>query len=147
VTPSGLTTLEAARRLVEHGANELPDERSMGLVARVGHQLRDPMILLLCGALVLVLAVGDHTDAIIIGAVITLNTAIGVVQDVRAQHAVDALSRMAAPRAHVWRDGVLTEVAAGDVVPGDSVRPRPATSSLRTCSWSRRPRSRSTSPP
>jgi len=122
VRPTGLTTLEASRRLVEHGSNELPQEQSMGLVTRIGHQLRDPMIMLLCGALVLVLAVGDHADAIIIGAVITLNTAIGVVQDVRAQHAVDALSRMAAPRAHVWRDGVLLDVASGEVVPGDSVR-------------------------
>jgi Ca2+-transporting ATPase len=122
VTPTGLTTLEASRRLVEHGANELPLERSMGLLARIGNQLRDPMIMLLCGALVLVVAVGDHADAVIIGAVIVLNTTIGVVQDVRAQHAVEALSRMAAPRAHVWRDGVLMEVAAGDVVPGDSVR-------------------------
>jgi Ca2+-transporting ATPase len=80
------------------------------------------MILLLCGALVLVVAVGDRADAVIIAAVIVLNTSIGVVQDVRAQHAVDALSRMAAPRAHVWRDDVLVEVAAGELVPGDTVR-------------------------
>ncbi|GAB3262335.1 cation-translocating P-type ATPase [Nocardioides dilutus] len=122
MTTSGLTTLEASRRLVEHGANELPHEQTMGLAARIGQQLRDPMILLLCGALVLVVAVGDHADAVIIAAVIVLNTAIGVIQDVRAQHAVDALSRMAAPRAHVWRDGVLVDLPAGELVPGDSVR-------------------------
>ncbi|MBJ7356769.1 cation-transporting P-type ATPase [Nocardioides sp.] len=121
-TARGLTGDEAARRLVEHGPNELPPEVSVSLLARIGQQLRDPMILLLCGALVLVVAVGDHADAVIIAAVIVLNTTIGVVQDVRAQHAVDALSRMAAPRAHVWRDGALVEVAAGDVVPGDTVR-------------------------
>lgn len=120
--PTGLSSKEAARRLAEHGPNSLPPEVSAGLVARVGQQLRDPMILLLCGALVLVVAVGDQADAVIIAAVIVLNTSIGVVQDVRAQHAVDALSRMAAPRAHVWRDGVLGEVAAGDLVPGDTVR-------------------------
>jgi len=119
---TGLSSEEAARRLVEHGPNELPPEASDGLLARVGQQLRDPMILLLCGALVLVVAVGDRADAVIIAAVIVLNTTIGVVQDVRAQHAVDALSRMAAPRAHVWRDGVLADVSAADLVPGDSVR-------------------------
>jgi Ca2+-transporting ATPase len=119
---TGLTSLEASRRLAEHGSNELPHEASVGLAARVGQQLRDPMILLLCGALVLVVAVGDRADAVIIGAVILLNTTIGVIQDVRAQHAVDALSRMAAPRAHVWRDGALVDVTASDVVPGDSVR-------------------------
>lgn len=122
MTTSGLTTQEASRRLVEHGANELPREPTAGLAARVGQQLRDPMIMLLCGALVLVVAIGDRADAVIIASVIVLNTAIGVVQDVRAQHAIDALSRMAAPRAHVWRDGALVDLAAGALVPGDSVR-------------------------
>ena len=122
VTQTGLTASEAARRLEEHGPNELPHEPALGLAARVGQQLRDPMILLLCAALVLVVAVGDHADAVIIAAVIVLNTTIGVVQDVRAQHAVDALSRMAAPRAHVWRDGLLAEISAADLVPGDRVR-------------------------
>jgi P-type Ca2+ transporter type 2C len=122
VRPDGLSSAEAARRLVEYGPNELPREPAPGVLARIGQQLRDPMIMLLCGALVLVLAVGDRADAVIIAAVVVLNTAIGVVQDVRAQHAVDALSTMAAPRAQVWRDGVLADLPAGDVVPGDRVR-------------------------
>ena len=122
MTLVGLTTVQATERLAEHGANDLPHQPVPGIVARIGQQLRDPMILLLCGALVLVLAVGDRADAVIIAAVVVLNTAIGVIQDVRAQRAVDALSRMAAPRAHVWRDGVLRDLAAGEVVPGDSVR-------------------------
>lgn len=121
-TQRGLTGPEADRRLAQHGPNELPPEARVGLLARVGQQLRDPMILLLCGALVLVMAVGDRPDAFIIGAVVVLNTTIGVVQDIRAQHAVDALSRMAAPHAHVWRDGVLVQLPAGAVVPGDWVR-------------------------
>ena len=147
VTQTGLTVSEAARRLEEHGPNELPHEPALGLAARVGQQLRDPMILLLCAALVLVVAVGDHADAVIIAAVIVLNTTIGVVQDVRAQHAVDALSRMAAPRAHVWRDGLLAEISAADLVPATGSGWRPATSSRRTSS-SRRPRRwRWTSPP
>jgi Ca2+-transporting ATPase len=119
---TGLTSGEAADGLLEHGRNELPRDRSPGIGARILHQLTDPMILLLCGAFVLVVAVGDRADATIIAAVVVLNTAIGVVQDVRAQRAVDALSRMAAPRAHVWRDGSLLEISAGDLVPGDAVR-------------------------
>ncbi len=120
--PTGLTFAEASLRLDEHGANQLPTEPSVGVPARIGHQLRDPMILLLCGALLLVLAVGDRPDAVIIAAVVVLNTAIGVVQDVRAQKAVDALSRMAAPRAHVWRGGELVDIEAAELVPGDAVR-------------------------
>jgi Ca2+-transporting ATPase len=80
------------------------------------------MILLLCGALVLVVAVGDWADATIIAAVVVLNTTIGVVQDLRAQHAVDALSRVAAPVARVWRDGALVALPAAEIVPGDLVR-------------------------
>ena len=97
------------------------------ILSRVGHQLRDPMILLLCGALAVVVAVGDRPDATIIAAVVVLNTVIGVVQEVRAQHAIDALSRMARPSAHVRRDGGVVEIPA-------------ATSSRATWSGSRRGR-------
>mgnify|MGYP001019933359 FL=1 len=95
----GLSSAEAARRLAEHGRNELPEAPGPTVIGRVGQQLRDPMILLLCGALALVLVVGDHADAVIIAAVIALNTTIGVVQDIRAQHAVAALAEMSAPEA------------------------------------------------
>jgi Ca2+-transporting ATPase len=118
----GLTSPEAHRLLVEHGGNELPSEPGPTVAGRVAHQLRDPMILLLCGALVLVVAVGDWADATIIAAVVVLNTTIGVVQDLRAQHAVDALSRVAAPVARVWRDGALVALPAAEIVPGDLVR-------------------------
>ena len=79
----GLTSSEAARLLSAHGRNELPAEPGPTIVSRVRHQLRDPMILLLCGAFVLVVAVGDRPDAAIIAAVVVLNTVIGVVQDVQ----------------------------------------------------------------
>ncbi len=120
--PAGLGSAEAARRLDEHGRNELPEDPGPTVLGRVAHQLRDPMIMLLCAALVLVVAIGDRADAVIIAAVVVLNTTIGVVQDVRAQRAVDALSRMAAPSAHAWRDGRLVELPAIELVPGDVVR-------------------------
>jgi Ca2+-transporting ATPase len=108
--------------LAEHGANLLPVVRGPGVLDRVLRQLLDPMILLLSGALVLVLAVGDLPDAVIIAAVVVLNTTIGVVQDWRAQRAVDALRDLTAPMAHAWRDGALHTVPAARLVPGDLVR-------------------------
>ena len=78
--------------------------------------------MMLCAAWAVVLAIGDRQDATIIAAVVVLNTVIGVVQEVRAQRAVDALTELASPRAHVRRDGVVVEVPAADVVPGDLVR-------------------------
>lgn len=118
----GLSTVEAGRRLAEHGPNRSPEAPPRGWVRRVGDQLRDPMIMLLLAALVVVVAIGDTGDAVIIAAVVALNTGIGVFQEVRAERAIAALGRMAAPRARVFRDGALVEVAAASVVPGDLLR-------------------------
>jgi len=118
----GLTTAAAEEILERHGPNQLPAAHRPHLVTRVLHQLRDPMIMMLCAAWAVVLAIGDRQDATIIAAVVVLNTVIGVVQEVRAQHAVDALTRLASPRAHVHRDGLVVDVPAAAVVPGDLVR-------------------------
>ena len=119
---AGLTSVEAEEILSQHGANRLPAAHRPHLVSRVLGQLRDPMIMMLCAAWAVVVAIGDRQDATIIAAVVVLNTAIGVVQEVRAQRAVDALTELASPRAHVRRDGVVVQVPAADVVPGDLVR-------------------------
>ena len=118
----GLSTAEATRLLAEHGRNELPADPGPTIAARVAHQLTDPMILLLCGGAGARAGHRGPPDAAIIAAVVVLNTTIGVVQDVRAQRAIDALSRMAAPVARVWRDGRLRELPAAELVPGDVVR-------------------------
>jgi Ca2+-transporting ATPase len=80
------------------------------------------MILLLMGALVVVVLLGDLADAGIIAAVIVLNTTIGVVQEVRAANAIAALDRLSAPHATVLRDGRFVRLDSADVVPGDVVR-------------------------
>ncbi len=80
------------------------------------------MIMLLMAAFLVVIALGDVTDAVIISAVVVLNTAIGVFQEVRADKAIAALGRMAAPHARVFRDGELVEVEAVVLVPGDLLR-------------------------
>ncbi|HWJ08245.1 MAG TPA: cation-transporting P-type ATPase [Nocardioides sp.] len=117
----GLSSLEAARRRARTGANRAPRPPRRSLVLRVLHQLTDPMTLLLCGALVVVLALGDGVDAVIIGAVVVLNTSIGVVQEVRAEHAIAALDALAAPTSRVRRDGRLVELPAAELVVGDEV--------------------------
>ena len=118
----GLSSDEARRLLAEHGRNELPRPPGPSVAGRVLHQLRDPMIMLLGGALVLVLLVGDLSDAVIIAVVVVLNTLIGVVQDLRAARAIDALDRLAAPDATVRRDGTWLGLPATQVVPGDLAR-------------------------
>ena len=70
-------------------------------------------------AAVLTIATGDWTDASVIIAVIVVNTTVGVVQEVKADRAITALSTMTAPEARVLRDGVQRQVPAAEVVVGD----------------------------
>ncbi|MFD5484853.1 cation-translocating P-type ATPase [Streptomyces virginiae] len=115
----GLTQAEAERRLARYGRNEVAPPRSTPLHRRVLAQLRDPLIMVLLGAMVLTIAIGDHPDAVVIGLVVVFNTTVGVAQEVRADRAVAALSALSAPHARVLRDGTPHEVPAALVVPGD----------------------------
>jgi Ca2+-transporting ATPase len=116
-----LTELEAARRLREHGPNLSPQPPPRSLATRVLEQLRDPMILLLLVAGTVTTLTGDHPDTAIIAAVVVLNTTLGVLQERRAEQAMRALDRLAAPFAVVHRDGTSRRVPAAEVVPGDLV--------------------------
>ncbi|WP_435882682.1 cation-translocating P-type ATPase [Streptomyces bobili] len=116
---TGLSHEEAARRLTRYGPNEVAAERSVPPYARVVAQLRDPLIMVLLAAIALTLAIGDHADSVVIALVIVANTTVGVVQEIRADQAVAALSALSAPSARVRRDGAETEVPSSAVVPGD----------------------------
>ena len=117
----GLTSLEARRRLAEAGPNSPPTARRRGLVARAGDQLRDPMILLLQAAAVLSAVLRDWPNTAIIAAVVVFNTTAGVVQQYRADRAMEELRKMVSPVTLTRRDGVLTPVPAEELVPGDVV--------------------------
>ncbi|WP_260610257.1 HAD-IC family P-type ATPase [Streptomyces sp. WAC06614] len=77
--------------------------------------------MVLLGAVLLTVAIGDHPDAVVIGLVVVFTTAVGVAQEVRADRAVAALSALSAPHARVLRGGTLRELPAGPVVPGDAL--------------------------
>ncbi|MFI8363934.1 cation-translocating P-type ATPase [Streptomyces sp. NPDC085612] len=117
----GLTQAEAELRLSRYGTNEVAPPRPTPLYRRVLAQLRDPLIMVLLGAMLLTVAIGDHPDAIVIGLVVVFNTAVGVAQEVRADRAVAALSALSAPHARVLRDGTPHELPARLVVPGDTL--------------------------
>ena len=119
VAALGLTSQEAAALLREHGENTVPRPRPPRWWSRVLRQLRDPMIALLLAAAAVTVATGDVTDTVIIAVVVVLNTALGVAQEWRAERAVRALDRLAAPWARVRRDGLTARVPASSVVPGD----------------------------
>ena len=121
VTP-GLTTAEATRRLAASGPNSVAAPPPRRLLGRIGRQLADPLVALLLAAAVVTTVLGDLPDTAVIVLVVVVNTLIGVVQEVRADAAIAALDRLAAPTARVVRDGHDQIRPAAELVPGDFVR-------------------------
>ncbi len=116
---SGLERDEIAPRLEQHGRNTIRAEQGASVFQVIGHQIHNPLIYLLLGAAGVSVLGGHVVDAVVIGVVILLNTLIGGAQEWKADKALDALRKMAAPRARVLRDGHATEVDAEEIVPGD----------------------------
>ena len=118
----GLTQGEGARRLAGYGENKLEKAKPPGLFRQVLAQLRDPMILVLLGAAALSLLAGggrDWLDAAIILLIVVFNTVISVSQEDNARKALEALEKLAAPRARVLREGVERRLESTHLVPGD----------------------------
>ena len=118
----GLTQGEGARRLAGYGENKLEKAKPPGLFRQVLAQLRDPMILVLLGAAALSLLAGggqDWLDTAIILLIVVFNTVISVSQEDNARKALEALEKLAAPRARVLREGVERRLESTHLVPGD----------------------------
>ena len=123
---TGLSSVEAASRLVSHGPNELRSRPREAAWRRFLKQFADPLVYLLFGAMVISLvawflegAGGLPIDVVVILLIVLANAVIGFVQENRAADAVAALADMTAARATVLRDGKLATVPAADLVPGD----------------------------
>ena len=119
--PAGLTSAEAAKRLAQHGPNVLPEGRSRSVARMLLDQFSDFMILVLIAAAIVSGIVGEPVDTIAIIVIVLLNAAIGFTQEWRAERAMAALRKMAAPSARVRRDGAVTTLSADQLVPGDIV--------------------------
>ncbi len=123
----GLSEKEAALRLRSHGRNKLAEKKKPSLALRFFAQLNDFMILILLGAAAVSFLAGffrgesDFIDPIIILMIVVLNAILGLVQESRAEKALEALKKMSAPWVRVFRDGRLEEVAAETLVPGDKI--------------------------
>jgi Ca2+-transporting ATPase len=118
---SGLSQAEARRRLAEHGPNELDAARPVTPWSIFVEQFKNVLILILLAAVGLSIVLGHATEAIVIGAIVLLAALLGFVQEYRAERAMEALTRMAAPTATVLRDEEEIDVPARELVPGDVV--------------------------
>ena len=122
----GLTSQEAAARLEKHGPNRLQEAKKITNFQRFLQQLKDPMLLILMAAAAVsavtsILSGEKLTEVIIILAVVLLNAVLGVVQESKAEAAIEALQTMTAATSKVLRDGKITVLHSADLVPGDVV--------------------------
>jgi Ca2+-transporting ATPase len=118
---SGLAEVEAKERLARFGPNELKSAKKISPWKLFLEQFKSLLIIILLFAVVLSAVIGEPIDAIIIGVIILFACGLGFIQEYRAERAMEALKKMAAPTASVLRDGNEEEIPARDLVPGDII--------------------------
>ncbi len=117
----GLSSEEAAQRLIQYGPNELKEKPRPSFFQLVLDQLKDFIVMLLIVASIVSAFLGDWVEAGAIMLIVVLNAILGVVQESRAEEALAALKKMAAPEAQVLRDEHRVGIPASQLVPGDVV--------------------------
>ncbi len=120
-SPEGLTSEEAGERLKRHGPNAIREKKRRSPLMLLLDQFRDFMILVLLAAAVVSGIIGEPADTIAIIVIVVLNAIIGFVQEYRAEKAMAALKRMAAPVSVVLRNNRPENIPAYEIVPGDIV--------------------------
>lgn len=117
----GLSSELAKERLKSHGYNELISKEGPTIWQMLLSQFQDFLVLILIGASLVSALIGEVTDSVVIILIVVLNATLGVVQEFKANKALEALKKMAAPEAKVIRDGKIIEIPARELVPGDLV--------------------------
>ncbi|MBR0418007.1 MAG: calcium-translocating P-type ATPase, PMCA-type [Erysipelotrichaceae bacterium] len=131
-TEYGLSEAEAEKRLAENGKNKLKEAEKKPLIKRFIESISDPMIIMLLGAAaiqafvnVLQMSEGfklsEFADVIVIMAVVIINTIMSLIQEAKAEDAMDALMQMTASTSKVLRDGEIKVVKSEDIVVGDVI--------------------------
>lgn len=124
---NGLTQSQAEKRRKQFGSNELEPPKRPGLLRRFFAQFSDFMVIILLVAAAVSFVTSalqhdsDYIDSIIILAIVFVNAVIGMIQESRAEKAIDALKQLSSPKARVLRDGKLLDLDAALLVPGDVV--------------------------
>ncbi len=117
----GLSEADAAQRLEETGQNLLSQKKKTSALIIFFQQFSSVVTWVLLGAVIVSFLLGEKADAIAILAIVILNAIIGFALEYRADRAMAALQKMAAPKATVLRDGHAKMIAASDIVPGDVI--------------------------
>lgn len=126
---SGLTSAQVETLKEKYGPNKLKEKKKKTTFERFIEQFKDVMILILIGAAVISFIIAcvernpkEFFEPALILLIVIINAIMGVMQESKAEKALDALKNMSAPHARVIRDGVETLIDASDLVPGDIIR-------------------------
>ncbi len=118
---NGLTSKEIEIRLEKYGLNKWREKKAKNIWSLFLGQLKDALIYVLIGAVVITLFMGEYIDSIIILLVILINASLGVIQEIKAGKAIAELQKLASPKALVKRNGSVEEINTEALVPGDIV--------------------------
>ena len=122
MTPHGLSSAEATRRLAEFGPNDPVHVRRLSAAVQFAELFANPLVLILLAASAISVALGQRTDAVIIMAIVFIGIGVNFWETHRSQRAADRLRASVAPTATVERDGAWQEIPIRLVVPGDVFR-------------------------
>ncbi|SKA77367.1 Ca2+-transporting ATPase [Caloramator quimbayensis] len=117
----GLSSSQANELIEKYGYNELKEKEKQSLFQKIIAQFKDFLVIILIAASVVSAAMGETTDSIVIIAIVIINAILGVMQEGKAEKALDALKKMASPNAKVFRDGKIEIIPAKMLVPGDII--------------------------
>jgi P-type Ca2+ transporter type 2C len=117
----GLSSVEVAERLLKYGSNELQAAHRVSPWEILLDQFKNVLILILLGATAISLFLGHGIESVVIAIIVLFAVLLGFVQEYRAERAIEALRRMAAPTATVLRDGREVKIPSKDLVPGDVI--------------------------
>ena len=115
----GLSSHEAEERLHKYGLNELKAEKGISPWKIFFEQFSSPLIWILIAALIISIFLKETIDAIVIAAIIILNSILGFVQEYKAEKAIEALQKMVSLKAKVMRGETEQKIDSKYVVPGD----------------------------
>lgn len=118
---NGLSSSESKLRLDKNGLNKIEGKKKKSLFQLFLAQINDVMIYILLIASIISFVVGEVSDSLIILIVIFINAIIGVIQESKAEKALEALKSMSTPNALVKRDGNIMEIPSEEVVVGDII--------------------------
>ncbi|MGH4118458.1 cation-translocating P-type ATPase [Clostridium sp.] len=118
---TGLSQKETGLKIDKFGLNKLASKKPKTLLALFLAQLNDILIYILLAAAIISGLLGEISDSIIIAIVIFINATVGIIQESKAEKALDALKKLSTPHAVVKRDGELKEISSEQVVPGDII--------------------------